>query len=166
MTKVVARCVLVIWGTVASAGWLHAQDSDPQLPDSPSHVLQTSAAADASAGREVTWHSLPKDFLQDQKAIWLFPTQLAKGHHWLPTLAVVGGTAGLIVADPHVMPYFRSHQQNLYKFNDTMDGPITAAAMLLVPASLLATGYITHDSLQRARRCWPGKLTRTARWSA
>jgi hypothetical protein len=40
--------------------------------------------------------------------------QLAKGRHWLPTLAIAGGTAGLIVADPKAMPYFRSHSRSSY----------------------------------------------------
>jgi len=33
--------------------------------------------------------------------------QLAKGRYWLPTIAVTGVTAALIVADPHDTPYFR-----------------------------------------------------------
>jgi membrane-associated phospholipid phosphatase len=91
---------------------------------------------------------LPGDFLHDQKAIWLFPTQLAKGRHWLPTLAVVGGTAGLIVADPHVMPFFRSHARNIDDLNDTFDAPITTAEVIAVPASLMVAGYMRHDPYQ------------------
>ena len=41
-------------------------------------------------------------------------------------VAVAAGTAGLIVADPHAMPYFRSHSRNLDDVNDTFDAPITA----------------------------------------
>ena len=45
--------------------------------------------------RQVSWRSLPKDFLHDQKDIWwIFPSQLARGQHWMPTLAITGGTAG------------------------------------------------------------------------
>ena len=106
-------------------------------------------ASDSPTNREVTWRSLPKDFLHDQKAIWLlFPAQLAKGHYWLPTLAVAGGTAGLIVADPHAMPYFRSHSRNLDDVNDTFDAPITTAEVIALPASLLVAGYARHDSYQ------------------
>ena len=97
----------------------------------------------------MSWRSLPKDFLHDQKAIWLlFPAQLAKGHHWLPTLAIAGGTAGLIVADPHAMPYFRSHSRNLDDVNDTFDAPITSAEVIALPASLMVAGYARHDSYQ------------------
>ena len=119
------------------------------LPDSPSPTSESSNRSDPSpTQREVTWRSLPKDFLQDQKGIWLFPTQLAKGHHWIPTLAVVGGTAGLIVADPHVMPYFRSHSGNLDDINDTFDTPITTAEVVAVPVGLMIAGYARHDSYQ------------------
>lgn len=119
------------------------------LPDSPSPEPQSpQGASDSPTRREVTWHTLPKDFLQDQKGIWLFPTQLAKGHHWLPTLAIVGGTAGLIEADPHVMPYFRDHATNLDDLNDTFDSTITTAEVLAVPTSLMIAGYARHDQYQ------------------
>lgn len=96
----------------------------------------------------MSWRSLPRDFLHDQKGIWLFPTQLAKGRHWLPTVVIVGGTAGLIAADSHVMPYFRSHAGNLDDINDVFDAPITAAEVVLLPASLMLAGYARHDSYQ------------------
>jgi membrane-associated phospholipid phosphatase len=118
------------------------------FPDSPSQVARSRDGADSPSAREVSWGSLPGDFLHDQKAIWLFPTQLAKGRHWLPTLAVVGGTAGLIVADPHVMPFFRSHARNIDDLNDTFDAPITTAEVIAVPASLMVAGYMRHDPYQ------------------
>jgi hypothetical protein len=108
----------------------------------------------------VTWRSLPKDFLHDQKAIWLlFPARLAKGHDWFPTLAIAGGTAGLIVADPHVMPYFRSHSRNLDDVNDTFDAPITTAEVIVLPASLLVAGFMRGMLLlsgEHGVACWRG----------
>jgi hypothetical protein len=125
------------------------QDGQAELPDSPSQVAQAAKHGNGEpTEREVSWRSLPKDFLHDQKVIWLFPTQLAKGRHWLPTAVVVGGTAGLIVADPHAMPYFRSHAKNLDDLNDVFDAPITAAEVLAVPASLMLAGYARRDSYQ------------------
>ncbi|MGA9813048.1 MAG: hypothetical protein WBQ64_09745 [Terriglobales bacterium] len=78
----------------------------------------------------------------------MFPAQLAHGHYWLPTLAIAGGTAGLIVADPHVMSYFRAHARNLDDVNDTFDATITTAEVILLPGSLLIAGYARHDSYQ------------------
>ena len=127
-----------------------AQESSTQLPDSPSRAAEAAKHGnDPPARRETTWRSLPGDFLHDQKGIWTFPVQLAKGRHWVPTLAIVGGTAGLIVADAHVMPYFRTHGRNLDDFNDTFDAPITTGEVISVPASFLVAGYLRHDDYEK-----------------
>lgn len=124
-----------------------AQDST-SLPDAPSRVSSASQHENEPYERVTSWHRLPKDFLHDQKAIWLFPVQLAHGRHWVPTLVVTGLTAGLIVADPHVMPYFASHQRNLDDVNDVFDSYITTAEVIAVPASLMVAGYVRHDDYQ------------------
>ena len=135
-------------GILSSPNWVCAQ-SNTDLPDSPSQVARYKHRNDPGGDREVTWRSLPKDFLHDQKAIWwVFPGQLAKGRYWLPTLAVTGGTAGLIVADPHVMPYFRTHARNLDDINDVFDPLITSAEVVALPVSLMIAGYARHDSYQ------------------
>jgi membrane-associated phospholipid phosphatase len=118
--------------------------SQNQLPDAP--VARTSTAAGAGQDLDVSWKTLPKRILRDQKDIWLFPLQLAHGRYWAPTLVVVGGTAGLIVADPHAMPYFRTHAGNWDDFNDAFDGPITTAEIAVVPVTLLLVGGARHDS--------------------
>jgi membrane-associated phospholipid phosphatase len=141
--------VLVFMFTPGMAPCGRAQDKDGILPDAPSPAAQSGdSGAEPPSSREATWRSLPRDFLHDQKDIWLFPTQLARGHHWIPTLAVVGGTAGLIVADPHIMPYFRTHAGNLDDLNDTFDAYIATGMVVALPASLLAAGYIRHDRYQ------------------
>ena len=120
--------------------------ADAPIPDSSSHAQQ--GGSESPEQRVVTWKTLPRDFLQDQKGIWLFPTQLARGRYWLPTLAVTGATAGLIVADPHVMPYFRSHAGNLDDVNDAFDAYITTGEVAAVPAALMIAGYARHDQNQ------------------
>lgn len=151
MNKFLSLFLTLCLCAFAVPGFAHAQSSssDAALPDSPSVKLARSGRPGNDATeREVTWGTLPKDFLHDQKGIWLFPLQLAKGHYWLPTLGVVGGTAGLIVADPHIMPYFRTHATNLDKLNDTFDPLITTAEVISIPATLMATGYLRHDDYQ------------------
>src|SRR5579863_3368712 len=64
-------------------------------------------AAPAATVREATLRRLPRNILQDQKDLWLFPVKLAQGHHWLPAALIAGGTAGLIGSDPKTMPHFR-----------------------------------------------------------
>jgi hypothetical protein len=44
--------------------------------------------------RPVSWKLLAPNILSDQKAIWLFPTKLAKDRNWIPALSVAGVTAG------------------------------------------------------------------------
>ncbi len=124
---------------------VRAQD-DVNLPEDPGQTLKpTVDTATSAPQREATWRSLPGDFLHDQKDIWLFPVQLAKGRHWVPTLIIVGGTAGLIYADPHVMPYFRTHAQSWDDFNDVFDPLITTSEVIALPAALMTAGYIRHD---------------------
>jgi len=126
-----------------------AQAVNSDLPDAPSEVeFHPHHGGDPASDREVSWKSLPKDFLHDQKKVWLFPAELAKGKHWMPTLVIVGGTAVLIATDKYTMPYFRNHQSNLDDVNDAFDAYITTAEVVAVPASLMVAGYIRHDNYQ------------------
>jgi len=62
-----------------------AADTTPQ--DSPS----------AGAEREVSWGTLPRNLLRDQKDIWLFPVQLGEGAVLAAHDCGDGVTAALIV---------------------------------------------------------------------
>jgi membrane-associated phospholipid phosphatase len=88
---------------------------------------------------------LPMNILRDQKSLLLFPEGLAQGHHWLPTIAVVGVTAGLLAADPHDVAYFR-RTNTFHTFNQVFNGNVTAAEIGLVPASLYLIGLARKDS--------------------
>lgn len=125
-----------------------AQTAESTLPDTPSHVEEQHLGQHPSITRQETWRSLPRDFIHDQKQIWLFPGQLAKGKHWVPTLAIVGVTGGLIASDPHAMPYFRAHQRNWDDFNDVFNTYLTTGEVIAVPAALLVAGYTRHDDYQ------------------
>jgi len=95
--------------------------------------------------RAVSIQSLPRNFLQDEKDIWLFPVHAAQGQHWLPVLVVTGVTAGLIAADPHDTPYFRRTTQ-FGSFNSAFSGKITAVEIAAVPAAFLVVGHFRHNS--------------------
>ena len=108
-----------------------------------------SGGVDATTGelqREATWRSMPGDFLHDQKDLWTFPFRLAHGKYLLPTAIVVGGTVGLIYADPHVAPYFRNHAKQWDSFTDVFDPMITTGEVIALPVSLLTAGYLRHDT--------------------
>jgi len=137
--------------------------SNADLPDAPDYALMAAiprprpfpgpgqaqeAPIDTTRSepqREATWRSLPGDFLHDQKALWTFPVKVAKGHYLLPTAIVVGGTAGLIYADPHAAPYFRKHQTAWDDVNDVFDPMISTGEVIALPAGMMTAGYIRHD---------------------
>lgn len=142
--------VLATCAIAAAPARAAAQTSSADLPDSPTPAW-TNPQPDRRplTDREETWKTLPKDFLHDQKSIWLvFPSRMARGHYWIPVLAVTGVTAGLLYADPHVEPYFSRHQTNWDDFNDTFDAYISTGEIVAIPASLLAAGYMRHDPYQ------------------
>ena len=139
---------LLLCACVIPAQELYAQVDKSGLPDTPSQSQLERHRDDPGSRREVSWRSLPKNFLQDQKGIWLFPTRLARGQHWMPTLAISGLTAGLIVADPHAMPYFETHERNLDDINDVFDPLITTGEVIALPLSLMVAGYARHDTYQ------------------
>lgn len=137
--------------TLACAG-LRAQETPqsttPQDPAKQNASAQNSTPQDpttATLERDVTLRTLQKNFLYDQKDIWLFPVQLAKGRDWLPSLAVTGATAALIAVDPHDTPYFRRTAQ-FGGFNEAFSGSITASEIAFVPAAFLVAGHFRHDS--------------------
>lgn len=147
---------------ICSSLWCQEQTASVALPDSPvPHVgLTDDSASDAGVApnhhgyptvREESWKALPLDFLHDQKQIWaVFPSQMAKGHHWIPVLVTAGATAGLLYADPHVMNYFRSHEKNLSDLNSTFSSTISAGEIAAVPVGLLAAGYMRHDPYEES----------------
>jgi membrane-associated phospholipid phosphatase len=105
----------------------------------------TSASTTAKAEREVSWKTLPGNFLEDQKDVWLFPVHLAQGRHWIPALAITGVTAALIAADPHDTPYFR-RTARFEEFNEVFGGTNSAIGIAAVPAAFLIVGHFRHDS--------------------
>jgi membrane-associated phospholipid phosphatase len=125
---------------------LHAQETQPTQETRQTARADAPKQTTTTAGeRDVSWRTLPRNFLQDQKKIWLFPTQIAKDQHWLPTIGVTGVTAILIAADPHDAPYFR-RTGSFEGFNDAFSGRITGAGIALVPVAFLVGGHLRKDS--------------------
>jgi len=113
--------------------------------------------ADPATGqRDVSWRLLPSNFLDDQRAMWLFPVQLAHGHHWLPTISVIGITGGLIVVDPHDAPYFR-RTSNFQQFNNAFSGTASAAGIVAVPALTYLVGLVRKDSYAQKTALFAGE---------
>src|SRR5882757_3985573 len=114
------RCLSALALCVSSSAVANSQSISASLPDAPTPTAEAQRASTASIDDiDISWKKLPRRILTDQKDIWLFPAQLVRGRYWIPTVAVVGGTAALVVADPHIAPYFRKHTGNLDDLNDT-----------------------------------------------
>jgi membrane-associated phospholipid phosphatase len=142
----------------ANPGDLSQHQSSPankSLPDSPQpHVSTDQAALDERA--DVNWHRLPKNFVQDQKDMWLFPLQLAKGKYWLPTLFIVGGTAALVATDPQTAPHFRQ----IDAFQDTsgaLSAKVSGGIIAGVPATFYIVGLLRHDRYDQATSLFAGE---------
>jgi membrane-associated phospholipid phosphatase len=119
--------------------------ASPADPSNTDDTAASSAYAGGYPNAEVSWKTLPIHILHDQKYVWLFPVDLAKGHHLVPTLAIVGVTAGLIVADAHDEPYF-ARTTDFNRFNETFNGTFSGAFIGAVPATLYLFGVVRHDS--------------------
>jgi membrane-associated phospholipid phosphatase len=143
-------CVSLVIACLAVASIalpLRAQET-PQTAATDNATPQSQSPPNSAAAlpeRDVSWSTFPRNFLEDQKDIWLFPVQLAKGHQWIPTLSITGLTAGLIVADPYDAGYFR-RTTTFNTFNKVFSGSITAGEIAAVPAAFLIVGHFTHNS--------------------
>lgn len=72
------------------------------------------------------------NFLHDQKDIWMFPLDLAKGHHWLPALFITGGTAVFLATDAQTVPHFRQ-TTDFHDFNRLLGATATVPPSPLCP---------------------------------
>ena len=144
---VIAISALLIPGQAAA----QTTASDPSSPTAPpaNEPPETAEPAVPSPkpayDRPVSWKLLYHNVIADQKHIWTFPVRLAQGQNWLPTAAVVGTTAGLVLADPHEAAYFR-RTSTFNGFRNVVTGNGTAIGMGVVSVSLYATGLIRKDS--------------------
>jgi membrane-associated phospholipid phosphatase len=135
---------VLLFSFLAAAGPAFCQEScDCACPPLPTQQPQRSAIA--ASDREVSLRVLPANFVTDQKEIWIFPGQLVKGKHWLPTIAIVGVTSALVATDPHTAPHFRT-AGSFSSFNRVFTGVNTGAFIAAVPASIYAVGLIKKDS--------------------
>jgi membrane-associated phospholipid phosphatase len=124
--------------TLLRTGWLLLMSTGLMLGQNPSTGVH-------DVDRDVSWKKLVPNILEDQKHIWTFPVRLGQGHDVLPTVAVLGTTAGLVVADPHVAGYFRS-TNTFHDFNRIFSANWTTAMTFAVPGALLAAGVLRKDS--------------------
>src|SRR5216683_4475533 len=102
------------------------QESGTAAPPESTQNVSAGPSASVQTDRTVSLRKLPGNILEDQKNIFLFPKELAKGKHWWPTVGVLGGTVALAASDPYTAPSFRTTTR-LNAFNRDFSG-VNAAA--------------------------------------
>ena len=130
----------------------------PELDAKPTVFAASAGQATAvPPQRDVTWRLLLPNFLSDQKNMWFsFPHQLGKGHHWIPTLTVIGLTAGLVYADQYDAPYFR-HTQRYHELNNIFSKYNTDAMEVVGPAALYLVGLARGDAYAKKTALFAGE---------
>jgi membrane-associated phospholipid phosphatase len=154
---------------------LFGQD-DPSVPDPAAAAPASLQIIPSSAAqRDVSPRLLPANFLRDQKNMWFFPGQLAKGRHWSPVVTVTAATIALFSTDPYVEPYFH-HTKAFRRFDRAFNSKVTGQETIAIPTALYLVGLGTHDSYMQKTALFAGEAvldsemvrmamnTTTARW--
>jgi membrane-associated phospholipid phosphatase len=124
------------------------QESGTAAPPDSTQNVSAGQQASAQPDRTVSLRKLPGNILEDQKSIFLFPKDLAKGKHWWPTIGVLGGTVALVASDPYTAPSFRTTTR-LNGFNRDLSGVNTAAFIAAVPAAMYGVGWLRKSSYSK-----------------
>jgi membrane-associated phospholipid phosphatase len=136
-------------------------DQSPPADASSNEPPQTDEAAPTPPltpifDRPISWRLMYPNLIADQKHIWSFPVRLVQGQNWIPTAAVLGATAGLVLLDSSEGGYFR-RTSTFHGFNNIFSGNATAISMGAVPASLYAIGLLRGDSKMRSTALLAGE---------
>lgn len=139
--------ILLIVPLLLGVGARNIHGQENIAPDPPDSTQSISAGQQGSAPayRTVSWRKLPDNILQDQKNIFLFPKDLAKGKYWWPTIAVLGVTAALVASDPYTAPPFRTTTR-LNGFSRGFSDVNAAAFIAAVPAAMYGVGWLRKNS--------------------
>ena len=140
-----ARFCLLLLVLLSTAGGVLGQEPPDAATDRGTASTAAPSVPPAWAERPVSWKLLVPNIVHDQKPIWLFPTQVARGKHVKPTLGFVLATAGLVALDPHDTPYFR-RTDAFHDFNRVLSGKNTALGTAIFPLSFYAVGWARKDS--------------------
>jgi membrane-associated phospholipid phosphatase len=144
------RCLLSILLTLSllvsiGARTASGQEDGATAPPDSTQNVPVGQQASAQTDRNVSLRKLPGNILEDQKEIFLFPKDLAKGKHWWPTIGVLGATVALVASDPYTAPPFHTTNR-LNGFNRDLSAVNTAAFIAAVPAVMYGVGWWRKNS--------------------
>jgi len=129
------------------------QSEPPDAPTPRPDVADPAALMDRT---DVNWRRLPKNFVQDQKDMWLFPLKVAQGNHLLPFFAVLIPTAALVATDPQTEPHFRK----LDAFQDSsgaLGSKVSGGVIAGVPATFYLVSLLRHNHYDQATSLFAGE---------
>ncbi len=122
-----------------------AREGNTVEPDSPTEqrgrVCQPERVENSSL---VPFRDIASDMTCQQFRIWTFPKQLRHRNVLLPSLAVVGITAGLVLSDHSVAKSFRG-TNTFSQFNNVFASNSTKNAILATPLAFYGLSLIRRD---------------------
>lgn len=135
MKKVFKVCLVLI---TLMANYAQCQS------DSAGVTIEDASSAPDSPGQAFLLKELPRNIVEDQKYVWSFPLDIARGHHWKPAIAFVLATATLVELDPHDTPYFR-RTRDFASFNRKFSSRNTGIGEGLFPLAFYLAGLTRSD---------------------
>lgn len=121
-----------------------AQAQDTNNPPNPPN-LPAGQQAPLANDRSVSWPQIVPNILDDQKQVWTFPAYLTHDHYWIPALAVVAVTAGLVATDRFTEKPFTTTTE-FHGFNSVFNATAASAEIAAVPVGLYTFGLLRKDS--------------------
>lgn len=133
----------LLLGVETRTAW--GQELGIGAPSDSTQNVPVAQQVSSQPNRTVSLRKLPGNILEDEKEIFLFPKELAKGKHWWPAIGVLGGSAALVASDPYTAPAFRTTTR-LNGFNRDLSTVNTAAFIAAVPAAIYGVGWLRKSS--------------------
>lgn len=132
--------------TVVNTWNMAAQPPVPnQTPPAGTPAAGQSSSSSGQFDRPISWKLLIPNLINDQQRIWSFPASVAEGQNLIPTAAVLGTAAGIVLFDPIEAQYFR-RSPDFNVFNQIFPSNATAIGTVLAPVSLYTIGLLRKDS--------------------
>lgn len=141
-----ALCALAI--SCQTAAQVTQPDQAPPVVSPTSPLPQTPASPPGplpAFDRPISWKLLFPNLIADQGQMWSFPARVAQGQSWIPTVAILGTTAGLVAMDPSGASYFQ-RTSSFHGFNNVFSGNATVAGTIVAPVSLYVIGLVRKDA--------------------
>jgi len=126
------------------------------LLSTPNYIAGLSKPQSTPGPRPVSFSDAIANIGSDQKQIWRFPMEIARGKHWKAVVAVTATTAALVALDPVTGPYFR-RTSDFRRFNAVFSGSNTTLVIAALPASFYVAGLLGENSYARSTALLAGE---------